>query len=221
MNLFIKNLSLLILFSISATAQKKKVYIIVMDTLNNSPIENVRIQQTNDSKVYLTGNDGITRLKVNDENSQFILSHKDYGTGTFNLIKGQDTTVLALVRNSGDMGEVLPVLSEIMFNKEPKDLNRKAEPKGGLHNFEKNYLNKIVYPNEALVNNIEGEVIVHFLVNKDGTLSNVETIVGLGYGCDEEAERVIKESSPWIPAIRNGKAIKTRFVITVNFKNPF
>ncbi len=73
------------------------------------------------------------------------------------------------------------------------------------------YLNKnFRYPDDAINNEIQGTVTVEFIVDKEGGVSDVEAISGpeLG-GLREEAVRVIKQSGKWIPAIQNGRKVKS------------
>lgn len=73
------------------------------------------------------------------------------------------------------------------------------------------YLNKnLRYPDEAQVNEIQGTVVVQFIVDKDGNVSDVQAIGGPEQGgLREEAVRVIKKSGKWIPAVQNGRQVKS------------
>jgi len=55
-------------------------------------------------------------------------------------------------------------------------------------------LNKLQYPDKARANNITGNVLIEYTVDKNGNTQNITLVKGLGYGCDEEAMRVIKET---------------------------
>jgi TonB family protein len=95
----------------------------------------------------------------------------------------------------------------------------KQDPRfpGGPDAFER-FINKhIRYPNAAKKNGTEGEVTIGFVVEKDGNLSNLEVATGIGDGCDEEAIRVIKLSSPWIPAIRDHEAVAMEYSVAISF----
>jgi len=71
------------------------------------------------------------------------------------------------------------------------------------------YLNKnFHYPQEAADNEIEGSVMVQFIVDKEGNVSNVEAVSGPNE-LKEEAVRVIKKSGKWNPAIQNGRQVKS------------
>ena len=63
---------------------------------------------------------------------------------------------------------------------------------GGKEAFNKFLKENLKYPDEALKNNIEGDVHISFDIDYDGNIYNVKVLHGLGYGCDEEAVRLIK-----------------------------
>ncbi|WEK36175.1 MAG: TonB family protein [Candidatus Pseudobacter hemicellulosilyticus] len=71
------------------------------------------------------------------------------------------------------------------------------------------YLNKTLrYPQEAIDNEVQGTVVIQFIVDKDGMVSDVEAISGPNELRDE-AVRVIKKSGKWTPAIQNGRKVKS------------
>lgn len=73
------------------------------------------------------------------------------------------------------------------------------------------YLNKnLRYPDDAVNNEIQGTVIVQFIVDKEGNVSDVQAIQGPDNGgLREEAVRVIKKSGKWTPAVQNGRQVKS------------
>lgn len=80
------------------------------------------------------------------------------------------------------------------------------------------YLGKsIKYPEAARKNNTQGVVYVTFVVKKDGSVSSVKTIRGIGDGCDKEAVRVIKEMPKWEPGKQSGKAVNVQFNLPIKF----
>ncbi|MEO5571196.1 MAG: energy transducer TonB [Bacteroidia bacterium] len=77
----------------------------------------------------------------------------------------------------------------------------------------------INYPAVALNIEIEGKVYMKFMVDKDGKVRNPELVKGIGYGCDEEAMRVINEMPNWIPGKQNGVNVKVGgMTIFITFK---
>jgi TonB family protein len=80
------------------------------------------------------------------------------------------------------------------------------------------YLNEnIEYPNMAKIAGIQGKVFIKFVVEKDGSISNVKVLRGIGGGCDEEAVRVIKNMPGWKPGKIEGEPVRVVFNIPVNF----
>jgi len=73
------------------------------------------------------------------------------------------------------------------------------------------------YPRAALDAKIEGIVIASFIVEKDGSISHVEIVRGLGYGCDEEVIRLIKMMPKWTPGKKDGKPVRVKLSIPVQF----
>lgn len=95
-----------------------------------------------------------------------------------------------------------------------------AQPEfeGGIGAFRSYIMNEIRYPLQARQAGVEGVVDVQFVVEKDGSLSEVTAIKGIGGGCDEEAVRVLQNSPRFKPATQNGKAVRVRMVVPITFK---
>lgn len=75
----------------------------------------------------------------------------------------------------------------------------------------------INYPQEALESGIQGRVFVSFVVEPNGSITNEKVLRGIGYGCDEEAIRVVKTMPKWIPGKRKGKPVRVSVTIPVKF----
>ena len=76
----------------------------------------------------------------------------------------------------------------------------------------------IKYPQIARETGIQGRVFVGFVVEPDGSVSNVKVLRGIGGGCDEEAVRVVKNMPKWKPGKQRGKAVRVSYMLPVNFK---
>jgi protein TonB len=77
----------------------------------------------------------------------------------------------------------------------------------------------IKYPALARENGKSGKVIVSFVIDKNGKTKNHTIIHGMGYGCDEEALRVIKEYLTfWSPALYQEKPVDIEYILPVTFK---
>lgn len=77
--------------------------------------------------------------------------------------------------------------------------------------------NNIKYPQLARESNIQGTVFVTFVVEPDGSISNVKTLRGIGGGCDEEALRVVKSMPRWTPGKQRGKPVRVQFNLPIRF----
>lgn len=88
---------------------------------------------------------------------------------------------------------------------------------GGIEKFYKFMNDNINYPEEAKKKNIQGNVFVSFIVEKNGALTNIRIDRKLGYGTDEEAVRVLKMSRYWNPGIQKGKVVRVRYHIPIEF----
>ena len=89
---------------------------------------------------------------------------------------------------------------------------------GGEEAMMKYVAENIKYPQAAKDKNISGRVFVSFVIEKDGSVSNVKVVRGIGGGCDEEAARVIKEMPKWKPGMQKGKPVRVNYMMPIFFK---
>ena len=88
---------------------------------------------------------------------------------------------------------------------------------GGLEAFYKYLQKNVKYPAVARENNTQGRVIVNFVCEKDGSLTDIKVVRGIGDGCDEEAIRVLKASPKWSPGIQNGRPVRCSYTVPIAF----
>lgn len=74
------------------------------------------------------------------------------------------------------------------------------------------------YPELAKENNIQGRVTVRFVVDENGSVSDVNVVRGIGGGCDEEAKRVVMKMPKWKPGKQNGKPVKVYYTLPITFR---
>ena len=74
------------------------------------------------------------------------------------------------------------------------------------------------YPMMARESDIQGRVFVNFVVEPDGSISNVTVMRGIGGGCDEEAVRVVNSMPKWNPGKQRGTAVRCSFTVPIIFK---
>lgn len=77
------------------------------------------------------------------------------------------------------------------------------------------------YPEEAEINEIEGTVVVNFVIDPIGEIYDIEVSQSVGYGCDEEAVRIVESFPAWIPGKdENGDPTDAKFGLPIRFKLP-
>lgn len=80
---------------------------------------------------------------------------------------------------------------------------------------------ELKYPAEARKNEITGQVMIQFQVTESGTMDSIKLVRKLGYGCDEEALRIVekmKENYLWTPGVHNGVAAVVTYTLPIRFK---
>lgn len=88
---------------------------------------------------------------------------------------------------------------------------------GDLDKFREWLQRRIIYPPEAQEKGIQGKVILTFVVERDGTVTNVNIVKGVHKLLDEEAKRAIESSPQWTPGMQKGRPVRVRFKIDLNF----
>lgn len=89
---------------------------------------------------------------------------------------------------------------------------------GGQIAMLKYIMENIKYPEQAMKKGIQGRVVVSFIVEKDGRVSNVRLLRSVESSLDKEAVRVVKSMPKWSPGKQNGKPVRVRFNVPVMFK---
>jgi TonB family C-terminal domain len=124
----------------------------------------------------------------------------------------EDTTAscYVIVPNNTNIDENEPF---IIVEQMPEFPNREDSMKA--------FINKhLVFPPEAIKDGKEGMVICSFIVNKDGSLSDIEVIRGIHPLLNAEAIRLIKSFPKWIPGKQGGKAVPVKFTLPIRFTLP-
>jgi len=129
--------------------------------------------------------------------------------GTANQEGVKDEGIVAPPVSDDGKGVVeAPKKDETDYDKTFTKVEIESEYPGGTAAWQR-YLNKnLHYPQEAIDNEIQGTIVVQFIVDKEGNVSDVEAISGPNELRDE-AMRVIKKSGKWTPAVQNGRQVKS------------
>ncbi|MDR2121824.1 MAG: energy transducer TonB [Flavobacteriaceae bacterium] len=100
-------------------------------------------------------------------------------------------------------------------------VDQKAGFEGGKRQLFQILSSNLEYPEEAILKNIQGRVIVKFVVENNGTINNFEILKDIGAGCADEIIRVLqKTQARWNPAKINRKRVRSYYILSVNFRIP-
>ncbi|MFV0536489.1 MAG: TonB family protein [Dysgonomonas sp.] len=119
-----------------------------------------------------------------------------------------------------------PVSAEIIYRLTFKELKPKAQPKlDKMPSFKggevamRNFIHRnLRYPKEAQKNQIEGRVVIRFIVSEDGKIEEPEVVSGIDAECDDEALRVINAMPKWNPGVHEGKPVAVYFNLPIHFR---
>lgn len=127
-----------------------------------------------------------------------------------NQLQESDTPVLMppVVDSRGNIGE------EKIFTAVEKN----PEYPGGVAEMYKFIGTHVKYPAAASRANVSGRVFLQFVVRTDGSISDVMVVKGIGFGCDEEAIRVVKAMPKWSVGTQGGVPVNVRYTLPINFQ---
>lgn len=179
-----------------------------------------------------TGNGTIT--DINGEYEIIIIENDDILSYSYLGFETQDVEIINQDSINVQLGANLVALSEVVITaqgieRETKSLgysikkgptvdNKNASPINGYPSYRKYLEDSLIYPPQAISSNIKGRVVVEFYVRKNGMVSDFNVMKSLGYGCDKEALRLIKEGPVWEPAISNEEAVDKKVRVKVKFE---
>ncbi|MEP1096234.1 MAG: TonB family protein [Cyclobacteriaceae bacterium] len=121
------------------------------------------------------------------------------------------------------LGSAMTELSEVVVTgygeSEPQgELYSPAEPINKAKTYKQYIKDNLQYPNAARINQIEGVVALELTISATGEIANINVKRSLGYGCDEEAIRLVRNGPDWSPALRNNIPEQDKVRVRVRFK---
>ena len=97
-------------------------------------------------------------------------------------------------------------------------MEQKPEFPGGEEALMKFLSENICYPEEALKAGIQGRVVVSFIIEPDGSISNVQVVQGVNDSLNAEAVRVVSSMPKWTPGMMDGKAVRVKYNLPITFR---
>ena len=96
-------------------------------------------------------------------------------------------------------------------------VEKHPEFSGGMKAYSEYLRTTLHYPAAARAANVTGRVFVTFIVRSDGRITDVSVLKGIGYGCDEEAIRVVSAMPNWRPGTQSGHPVNVKYNLVVPF----
>ncbi|MEP1097371.1 MAG: energy transducer TonB [Cyclobacteriaceae bacterium] len=91
------------------------------------------------------------------------------------------------------------------------------EPVGGMRAFNEYLAKNIKYPRQAMRLGVSGRVFLKFVVERDGSLTDIRVVKGIGGGCDKEAIRVLSNAPAWQPGKQRGRPVRVSMILPISF----
>ncbi len=206
-----------------------------LETLSNEVFknENVNIFEQTQLKVLIVNDHKISEIP-NEIGNLVNLVHLDFSTNQLSNLPSSFENLSKL--NYIDLGknnfskrpEVLEKFAKIPFLNIEVSANddeiymsvdgEKADFPGGYKEFQKFIRDNYEYPRSARRSGAEGTISIQFIVEKDGSVSDVKVLRGVSPDCDAEAVRVIKKVLAWKPARIRGRAVRNRITLPIKLK---
>ncbi|MDO5571899.1 MAG: TonB family protein [Bacteroidales bacterium] len=197
----------------------------------NQPLQGVSIIIENTNKGTLTNSEGEYKIET-PVSSNLVFSYIGFASVKKNVTENTKTLDVKLSKEAVVKDEVVAVAYS------PKNQQTKKETKkdkksndddvftvveqipefvGGTGKLLEYMNNNVKYPELALKNGIQGRVMVSFVVNKDGSISDVEVVRGVDPLLDEAAVKAIQGMPKWIPGKQKGQTVRVKYTVPVNF----
>jgi len=201
---------------LSKLAQKKETKVERKDDMKKIEVEQKVVEKVKSSVKFTA-----PEIKKDDEvkpedeiKSQDDLAKTNTAIGTFD-VKGNDEAE----------GVVLKA-NEMAIDEKPKEEETKVfdvveqmpEFPGGQAALLKWISDNIKYPTIAEENGIQGRVVCTFVVERDGSVTDVQVARSIDPSLDKEAVRVLKKMPKWIPGKQNGSAVRVKYTVPVTFR---
>lgn len=183
-------------------------YLNYKDAAYCKPFYNKTARTVNLERINILYTDNTTSNKISIFDKGFVGDNNLYANGPLQPV----TTLLdRLGRHDGKQSDdtddkIFDVVDEM------------PSFKGGPSALMKYIAESLKYPIVAKENEVQGRVIVSFVVEKDGSISNVAVVRSVDSSLDHEAMRVIKSMPKWNPGRQNGRAVRSKYNIPVSFR---
>lgn len=163
-------------------------------------------------------------IETKFENEESVQKLNSYDANQIEQIfvykEGEEKSVVMIVNEDSELFEKTIEIQEVRTDAVFTIVEEPAKFSGGTDELYKYIGENLKYPKQAQRLGVEGTVVVQFVVEEDGSISNAEVLNGIGAGCDAEAKRVIEESPNWKAGTQEGKKVRQKMIQKIAFKLP-
>jgi TonB family protein len=209
-------LLLIVLFAAAANAQQ--IEIEIADGYTLEPMTGFTVS-SNNPKLVSAVDGSVVKAKLKDSD-MLTVSAEGYGESIINgdmkdvesiLLQASPEKIQAMREAAGLS------IGEKAYEGVSAAPEKRAQFTGGQQEMF-NYLNKnLIYPEDALAYGVSGKIYLKFIVEEDGSISNISVIRGAVRSLDAEARRVILEMPKWSPATNSGQPVRSLCTVPVTF----
>jgi len=192
----------------------------VVSAEDDTPIPGVNVVIKGTTTGTVTDMNGHFKLTITSTEPKLVYSFIGLQTQEVE-VKDQTDLTVKLQSDVAQLSEVVVTgYSPYRTDEAREPVIKLAEPAGGKRAYDRYLQNSIRYPQQALDNRVKGRVTVQFTVRSDGSLDEFNVIKGLGYGCDEEVMRLVKEGPKWSPTTEDSVPVDSEVRVRVKFALP-
>ena len=201
----------------------------IMAASGNTPLAGADVGLLNSNQRTITDEDGYFSLNTS-EKPEFLFAYAEGYIGNIYPISSNESITIQLATLQQ---KSLPALAQpVALERTDQAREKRSEaapekttsadssvpvPSISITQYKQYMSENLNYPEQALQNRVEGKVILEITIDENGMISNTDVLLGLGFGCDEEAQRLIREGPAWQPAMVNGNPYKSETQLAVEF----
>ena len=185
---------------------------------DNQPLPGVNVTVKGTTNGTVTDMEGNYSIPLESDQQKLVFSF--IGLQTSEVVPGDYSTLnVKLQEDVSQLSEVVVTGQGIKTDRDDSEtpVIKLAEPFGGRKAYDKYLENNLRYPIQALESKVKGKVTIEFTVGTDGALRDFSVRKGLGYGCDEEVTRLVKEGPKWVPGTEDNIAIESNVRVKMKF----
>jgi len=188
----------------------------VVSSEDGSPLPGVNVILKGTTIGTVTDSQGDYKISTDMDNRSLVFSFIGLQPQEIDA-SNQDKVDVQMKEDASQLSEVIVTAMGVAKDDQAEPVMKWAEPEGGRKAYDAYLESNLVYPEEALKNKINGKAGIEFTVGKDGDLSDFRVIKKLGFGCEDEIIRLVKNGPRWNPTTENNKPIESTVRVRLRF----